>query len=152
MSNVNEAGVPSCVAGCRDICMRVAIRAGMAESVPSGLLGSSVSQVEGGAPRAANGSSPFGILHCKTGGDGVGEANCSCSNAPRSCRLMAMAMSLGGSMVSAREGDSTGVVVGTGMAVVTLTGCTLLKSTSISCGCRWVHWEWQCPKEAAPGR
>ena len=43
----------------RDICLMVAIRAGMAESVPSGLGGSSVSPVEGGAPRASNGGSPW---------------------------------------------------------------------------------------------
>ena len=50
VSNVSEAGVPPDVAVCRDVSGRVAIRAGMVESVPSGLRGSSLSLAEGGAP------------------------------------------------------------------------------------------------------
>ena len=99
MSYVSEAG-----GACGGICMRVAIGTGMAESIPSGLRGSPVSPVEGGPPRATNGSSLLSILHWETGAEAVGEAHCSHSKVPWSCRLMAMVMSLGGSMVLAREG------------------------------------------------
>ena len=86
-----------------DICMRVAIGAGMTKSILSGLRGSSVSLAEGRVPRATNGCSLLGILHQETRSEAVGEAHCSHSKAPLSCRLMAVVMSLGGSMVLARE-------------------------------------------------
>ena len=69
--------------------------------------------------------------------EAVGKACCNHSKPLWSCRLMTMAMSLGGLAVSAREGNSTGVVVGTEVAVDKLSGCMLLRSTSISCGL-WV--------------
>ena len=84
--------------------MRIATGAGMVESIPSGLRGSSVSLVRGRAPRAANGGSLLGILHWQTGAEAAGEPHCSHSKAPWSCRLMAVVMSMGGSKVSAREG------------------------------------------------
>ena len=113
-------GVSPGVAAYRDICMRVAIRAGMAESVPSGLGGSSLSPVEGRTPRAANGGSPLGILCWETGAEALGKVHCSCSKAPWSCRLMAVAISWGCSMVLAREGSGTSVVVEAWVVVVTL--------------------------------
>ena len=93
MSNMNEAGGGTCVAAHGDVCVRVAIGTGVAESIPSGPRGSSVSLVEGRAPRATDGSSLFSILHWETGAEAVGEVHCSCSKAPWSCRLMAMVMS-----------------------------------------------------------
>ena len=78
-----------------DICMRVATGAGMMKSIPSGLRGFSVSPAEGGAPRAANASCLLGILHWETGAEAVGEACCSHSKAPMSCRLITAVMSLG---------------------------------------------------------
>ena len=84
--------------------MRVATGTWMAESVSFSLRGSSVSLFEGGAPRAADGGSLLGILHWETGAQAVGEAHCSHSKAPWRCKLMVMAMSWGGSMVSARVG------------------------------------------------
>ena len=92
--------------------MRVAIGTGMAESVSFGPRGSSVSSVEGGAPRATDGGSLLGLLCWETGDESVGEAHCSHSKAPWGCKLMAMARSWGGSTVLAREWVSTGVVVG----------------------------------------
>ena len=85
-----------------------------------------------GASRAVNGNSLFGMLCWDTGAEAVGQVFCSCYKAPWRCRLMAVAMSLGGSMVLAREGGSTSAVGGTWMSVVLLSDCTLLRSTSIS--------------------
>ena len=39
MSNMSEAGVSPGVATCRDICLRVAVGAGMSDSILSGLRG-----------------------------------------------------------------------------------------------------------------
>ena len=89
------------VATCRGICVRVAIGTGMAESVSLGLRGSSVSLVKGGVPKATDDGSLLGILHWETGAEAVEEACCSHSKAPGDAKLMAMAMSLRHSMVSA---------------------------------------------------
>ena len=62
-----KLGVSPSVATHGDVCMMVAIRAGMTESIPSGLMGSSVSLVEGRAPRATDGSSLLSILHLEIG-------------------------------------------------------------------------------------
>ena len=68
-----KLGVPPGVAAHGDICMRAAIGAGMMESIPSGLRGSSVSLAEGIVPRAANGGSLLGVLHQETGAEAVGK-------------------------------------------------------------------------------
>ena len=60
---MKDAGVPPGVATYRGICMKVAIGTGMAESISFGLMGSSVSLVEGGAFRAADGGSFLGIAY-----------------------------------------------------------------------------------------
>ena len=70
--------------------------------------GSSTPAVEGGAPRTTDGGSFLGVLHWETGVDATEEVHCSHSK----CWFMAMAMSQGGSMVSAGEGVSAGLVVG----------------------------------------
>ena len=44
------------------ICVKVAVRIGMVESVPFGFSGSSVSLAEVGAPKAADHGSLLGIL------------------------------------------------------------------------------------------
>ena len=76
-------------------------------------------------------AAPFwGILCWETGVDAVEEVHCSCSRAPWKCWFMAMVMSWGGSVVSAREWVGTGVVVGAWMAVVMPSGCTWVRSTS----------------------
>ena len=85
-------------------CELVAVRAGIVESIPSGLRGCPISLVEGGTPRATDGGSLLSILLWETGAEAGGEACCSYPKAPWSCRLMAMAMSQRGSMVSAGEG------------------------------------------------
>ena len=81
-----KLGVPPGVATRRDICMRAAIGTGMTESIPSGLKGSSVTLAEGRLPRATQGSSLLGILFWETGAEDAGEACCSHSKAPLSCR------------------------------------------------------------------
>ena len=75
--NVSEAGVPPGVATHRDVFMRVATGAGMMESVPFSLRGSSVSLAGGRSPRATNGGCLLGILHWETGAEAAGEACCS---------------------------------------------------------------------------
>ena len=85
---------------------------GMAKPVSFSLRGSSVPSVEGGAPRATDGGSLLGILCWETWVEAAEEAHCSHSKAPWRCKLMAMMMSWGGSIVSARGWVSTGVVVG----------------------------------------
>ena len=64
----------------------------MAESIPSGLRGYSVSLVGGGAPRATNSGSLLGILCWETGTKAVGEVHCSHFKAPGVTGWMAMAM------------------------------------------------------------
>ena len=85
---------------------------GDAESIPFCLKGSSVPSIQGGVPRAADGGSLLGILPWETGVDAVEEAHCSHSKTPWICRLTAMVMLWGGSMVSSRKYVSAGVVVG----------------------------------------
>ena len=63
MSNVSEARGCHLVWLSADIYMRVAIGAGMTQSIPSGPRGSSVFSAEGGVPRAADGGSVLGVLH-----------------------------------------------------------------------------------------
>ena len=86
VSNV-RSWVPPGVASHGDVCVRVAVRAGMMEFIPSGPRGSSVSP-EGGMPRATNSSSLLGILHWETGAEAAGEAHWGHSKAPLTCRLM----------------------------------------------------------------
>ena len=74
-----KLGVPPGAATHKDICVKVAIGAGMTESVPSGPRGSSISPAEG---RTTNGGSLLGTLHQRTGAEAAGEAHCSCSKAP----------------------------------------------------------------------
>ena len=71
---------------------------------PSDLKGSSVSLVEGRASSATNGGWLLGILCLEVGVEDAGKAYCIHSNAPWMCRLRAVVMSWGSSMVSAREG------------------------------------------------
>ena len=85
---------------------------GVAESIPFSLRGSSVSSLEGRAPRAADGGSLLGILCWETGAEVCRGSPLQPFQGPWRCKLMAMAMSWGGAMVSAREWVSTGVVVG----------------------------------------
>ena len=143
-------GVSPGVATCGGVCVKVATGIGMAESVSSGPGGSSVPSVEGGAPRATDGGSLLGILYWETGVEDAEEAWCSCSKAPWRCRLTAMVMSWGGSIVSAVGWVSTSVVVGTWMTVVTPSDCILLRSTSRICSSQKVPWEWPHTKGAAP--
>ena len=100
------------VATYRGICVRVAIRAGMAESISSGLRESSVSLVKGRVPRATNGGSLLALPHWETGVEAAGEAHCSHYKAPWRCKLTAMPILWEGSVVLTREWVSTGVVVG----------------------------------------
>ena len=81
-----KLGVSTSVAAGRDVCVRVAFWAGMAESILSGLR-----------------LSPW-CAALETGGEVVGEACCNCSKALWTCRLMAMVMSPVDCTVSAREG------------------------------------------------
>ena len=94
------------------VCVRVATGTEMAESVSFSLRGSSIPSVDGGALRATNAGSLLGILCWETGVEAAEEAHCSHSKAPWRCSMMTMAMSQGGSIVSARGWVSTGVVVG----------------------------------------
>ena len=116
-----------------EVCVRLAIGMGMAESVSIGLTGSSVPSVEGGAPRTTDSGFLLGILHWETGVEAAEEAHCSHSKAPWRCRLMTMVMSWGVSIVSARGWISTSVVEGVWMVVVRPSGCTQLRSMSKSC-------------------
>ena len=100
------------VATCRGFCVKVANRAGMAESVSFWLIVSSVPSAEGGDPRATNGGSLPGVLCWETGVEATGDVHCSHSKAPWRCWFMAMVMSQGGSIVSAREWVSAGIVMG----------------------------------------
>ena len=120
----------------------LAIGAGMAGSSSFSLGGPSVTSLGGGAPKAADGSSLFGMLCWETGVEMVGEAHCSHYKASWSCWLMAVAMSWEGSTLVAREGGTTGVVVGAWMVVVTLMGWILLRSNSIRGG-SWADHLWQ---------
>ena len=64
------------------VCVKVATRAGMAESVSFCPRGSSAPSVECGASRATNGGSFLGILCWETGVDAVEEVHCSHSRDP----------------------------------------------------------------------
>ena len=66
----------------RDPCVGLAIWAGMAGSSSFGLGGPSVTLLGGGALKAADGGSLFGILCWDTGVEMIGEACCSHSMAP----------------------------------------------------------------------
>ena len=86
--------MPAGVATCGDICRRVAIGAGVMESVLAGLRGSSDS------PAAGSGCLP-GVPCWEVEAQTMGEASCSHFMVPVSCRLMAETMLLEGSAVSA---------------------------------------------------
>ena len=84
-----------------DACEEVAIRSGMAKSVPSRPSGSSA-LVEGRTPKATDGSFLLDMLCWEVGAGVVGEVCCSCSKAPWRCRLRTNVMSHGG--LTARRG------------------------------------------------
>ena len=106
---------PAGMGACGDICImirivivRVAAGTGVMESIPSGLKGSSDSLAAERAPRPAEGGCLTGMLCWETEAGVMGEACCSHSMAPMSCRLIAAVMSPDGSAVFA-GGGRTGV-------------------------------------------
>ena len=92
--------------------MKVATRVGMTIPVSFCLRGSSAPAVEDGVPRATDGGFFLGVLHWEIGVDAAEEVHCSHSRGPWRCWFMAMVMSQGGSMASAREWVNAGIVVG----------------------------------------
>ena len=61
VSALKDAWVSPCVATHEGVCVRVAVRMGMAEFVSFGLRGSSVPSVEDGTPRATDGGCLLGV-------------------------------------------------------------------------------------------
>ena len=105
-------GTPSGMTTCGDALVGLAIGAGMAGSSSFSLEGPSVTSLGVGALKATDGGYLFSVLCRETGVKMVVEAHSSHTKAPWSCWLMAVVISQGGSTVVAREGGSTGVVVG----------------------------------------
>ena len=104
-------GVSPGVATHSGFCVKVTARARRAES-PGAQGNLLFLLLRVGPPRAALGGSFLGILQWETGVDAVEEVCCSHSRATWRCWFMAMAMSQGGSVVSAGESVCSGIVVG----------------------------------------
>ena len=108
---------PAGMGTCGDVCItirivvRAAIGTDVTESVPAGLKGSSDSLAAGRAPRTADGGYFPGMLCRETEAWVTGEACCSHSMVPMSCRLIAAVVLPEGSAMSA-GGGRTGVELG----------------------------------------
>ena len=99
---------PAGMGACGDVCVTMGIDGLMVpvgtevmESFPSGLKGSSDSLAAGRASRPAVGGCFLGVLHQETEAGVMGEACCSHSMVPVSCRLIAAVILLNGSAVFA---------------------------------------------------
>ena len=122
---------------------------GMAEPISFSLRRSSVSSVEGGAPKTTEGGSFLGIVCWETRVGAVEEVHCSHFKTLWRWWFMAMAMSQGGSIVLAGEWASAGIVVGAWMVVVPLSGCAWPRST-LEIMVPWrAHQEQQHPRGVA---
>ena len=108
--------------------------------------------VEGGTPRATDGGSILSLLHWYMGVEAAGEVCCRCSKALWSCKLMTMAMSLGGLVVSVGEGATPVWGWEPGWQLLyPQAGCS--RGTPLSVvGPRWVYPWWQHSRAAAPER
>ena len=114
--------------------VKIAIGTEVTVSIPLGLKGCSDSSAVGGALKAVDGGCFLGVLHWEMEAGVMEEACCNCSMAPMSCRLIAAVASPEGSVVFAGGGGRTGIECGVRRVAVRASDCTLLRSTTISCG------------------